>query len=143
MRRTKRECVLKEDASERNCDRFNLLADMTEWYKGLVQQEAGLARLKLSNLPARPPRLGPSWGPPSVVSVSRESSTFVRDRSKHASNHRRAALLGPHARKKNRESSPHMMLKEVAERELPVHLQRSDALRQELLWSHTFDHCSG
>ena len=48
-----------------------------------------------------------------------------------------------HMHGKKIENRRHMMLKEVAERELPVHLQRSDALRQELLWSHTFDHCSG
>ena len=33
------------------------------------------------------------------------------------------------------------MLRGVSERELPLHLAHSDALRSELLWSNTWTHC--
>ena len=35
------------------------------------------------------------------------------------------------------------MLQDVAARDLPVHQARTRALRHELLWSHSYDHCDG
>ena len=57
MRKARRDYD-KEEADERNTDRINLLAEMKDWYAGLVQQEASLAHLNLANPSRRSPQRG-------------------------------------------------------------------------------------
>ena len=49
----------------------------------------------------------------------------------------------PELRKKIFEDRWHGMLKDVAARDMPVHHARTRALRHELIWSHTYQHCDG